>query len=169
MERDERAVKKVVINLAERSEEILRRTPQEEDKYNRIAHSLLKKGIDNLNLSTPDLIKIDAQYSEAAVLRGGIKTIALKKPKIVFENCINFKNPSVSIEPLVFLEKLGYRLYYPCWLDPKSEFLIPSVVQNNNYSSSILLLHPIKSCDRFLYSDMINIYACHLSQLVFSA
>ena len=68
--------------------------------------------LDSLHMEGPDFMKIDAEDSEASVLRGGTRILDEKRPSIVFEfNCDDddFANTDV----LMVLEEHQYELYYP--------------------------------------------------------
>jgi FkbM family methyltransferase len=123
--------------------------------------------LDSLDISPPTLIKIDVQYHEEAVIRGAKRIISKHKPYIIFENCLNFFNTKQTFGPLIELEKLGYRFYFPCWVDSsgKNEILMPTEADQNDYMSDTLALMPIDTSKRFTYRDQINILGCHEDKL----
>lgn len=115
--------------------------------------------LDSLNLAyPPTVMKIDVQGSEEDVLRGAQKTLKKFKPMIIFENCIHYEDTTITTEPLLFLKKLGYELFYPSWLDPQKKIVTTS------YTGHLSLV-PIDPRKRFLYSGFINIFACHRIKL----
>ena len=119
--------------------------------------------MDALDLDAPSLIKIDAQYHEKEIIEGATKTLTKHKPMIVFESCVNFEDRDMTHSALRTLEGLGYQFYFPCWATEKG--VVPSEVDKSNFVSNYLALVPIKTEERFLYRDMINILACHESKI----
>jgi len=62
------------------------------------------------DLASLDLLKIDAEGHETAVLRGAAKVIAARQPIIFVEN----NNPRHGDELIADIEKLGYAPYWFC-------------------------------------------------------
>lgn len=73
------------------------------------------KPLDALDLPAPDLIKIDVEGHEAAVLRGAARTIARTRPLVVFESWYMPEDRDGMLEPLRFLADRGYQLYRLTW------------------------------------------------------
>ncbi len=71
--------------------------------------------LDDLGLSDPDLVKIDVEGHEAAVLRGGAVRLARAKPLIVLESWYLESGIQRMLEPLRWLSELGYGLYRLAW------------------------------------------------------
>jgi FkbM family methyltransferase len=72
--------------------------------------------LDGLDLPPPQLIKIDVEGHEAAVLRGAIGLIERHRPVIVFENWSRRDNLEVMLEPLRLLAGCGYEFRRLAWL-----------------------------------------------------
>ena len=69
--------------------------------------------LDSLSLDSPDFLKIDAEGHEASVLRGSSATLTRWKPFVMFENKLYRNAPQETLQPLVLLKELGYRLFVP--------------------------------------------------------
>lgn len=68
-----------------------------------VPHKVKCTTLDSLKLS-PTFIKIDIQGAELLALRGGVETLLRSKPGLIVE-CEN-----VNLEPIKFLEGIGYKL-----------------------------------------------------------
>ncbi len=123
--------------------------------------------LDSMDISSPTLMKIDVQFHEDAVINGAKQTILKHKPYIIFENCLDFYNPNQTLRPMWALEKLGYRFFFPCWVDSsgKNEYIIPTEADKNDFMSENLTLLPIDASSRFSYRDQINILGCHKDKI----
>lgn len=121
--------------------------------------------LDTLDIESPHIIKIDAQFHEAAIFNGATKILQKNKPIIVLENCINFNNVDETMNPLWILEKMGYGFYFPCFVKDKKNIVVPSEADRDNFYSDTLALIQIQIDKRFLYRDTINILACHKDKL----
>jgi len=71
--------------------------------------------LDDMNLPSPRLMKIDAEGHELELLKGAEKTLSDTKPYIVFENWLSHQNIEETIGPWSYLESLGYVFYCPAW------------------------------------------------------
>ena len=71
--------------------------------------------LDRLDLPPPDLIKLDVEGHEAAVLRGAAGTLARHQPLIVIESWHDPMDRERMLAPLRLLAGLGYRIYRPIW------------------------------------------------------
>jgi FkbM family methyltransferase len=125
----------------------------------------LTETIDNLKLKPPTIMKIDAQFYEYKILLGAVKTISKFHPLIIMESCLNFKDHLESLQPLLWLEKMGYKLYFPVFKDKLGNALA-SEADRNNYSSDKFELVPIRANQRFLFRDTINVLACYKGRFV---
>lgn len=74
--------------------------------------------LDELTLPAPNVIKIDIEGHEAAMINGGVKTIAASRPAVIFENWLHTADTILeTMEPFIALGALNYRFYCPAWLD----------------------------------------------------
>lgn len=71
--------------------------------------------LDELGIADPDLVKIDVEGHEAAVLRGGAIRLARAKPIVVLESWYLESEVERMLEPLRWLSDLGYGLYRLAW------------------------------------------------------
>ena len=71
--------------------------------------------LDSLALPPPDLIKIDVEGHEAAVLRGGLDLIARHRPLIFLESWYRPDDAAAMLAPIRLLAGLGYRFFRPLW------------------------------------------------------
>jgi FkbM family methyltransferase len=71
--------------------------------------------LDDLGGADPDLLKIDVEGHEAAVLRGGVVRLARAKPLIVLESWHQEDGVERTLEPLRLLRDLGYVFYQLAW------------------------------------------------------
>ena len=71
--------------------------------------------LDDLDLPDPDLVKIDVEGHEAAVLRGGRQRLGRSRPLIVLESWYLRDRVEPMLEPLRMLRDLGYGLYRLRW------------------------------------------------------
>jgi FkbM family methyltransferase len=71
--------------------------------------------LDDLGGADPDLVKIDVEGHEAAVLRGGAVRLARAKPVVVLESWYLESAVERMLEPLRWLGDLGYGLYRLAW------------------------------------------------------
>jgi FkbM family methyltransferase len=67
--------------------------------------------LDALDLPDPDLVKIDVEGHEAAVLRGAKGRLARAKPIVVFESWWRPDAEAAMLAPLALLADLGYRFF----------------------------------------------------------
>lgn len=67
--------------------------------------------LDGLGLAPPDLIKMDVEGHEEAVLRGGEAVIRAAQPYVVFENWYLPHEAEMMLAPLRLLEEWGYSLF----------------------------------------------------------
>lgn len=96
--------------------------------------------IDSLSwLPSPNFIKIDVEGMESMVLRGGLKTIARKKPIMYIEN----DRVEKSSELISLLWDLGYNLYWstPTYYNEENHFKNTNNIYKNIISVNMLCVH----------------------------
>jgi len=71
--------------------------------------------LDGLGLPPPQLIKLDVEGHEAAVLRGAAALLGRHRPLIVFESWHQPEQPERMLEPLRILAALGYEFRRLAW------------------------------------------------------
>lgn len=120
---------------------------------------------DALSLPAPDLIKLDVEGFEAAVLKGAKATIQQSSPMIIMESWL--EAPEKTLTPLQVLEQMGYQLFHPVWLTSESgnEYYNtrrppPSIPENVS-----LALIPFLASERLIRSSYMNLFACHQGKL----
>lgn len=70
--------------------------------------------MDELGLDAPDLIKIDVEGHEAAVLKGAREILSRHHPVVVMENWFD-QDYGRMLEPLQILADEGYLFFHPAW------------------------------------------------------
>jgi FkbM family methyltransferase len=81
------------------------------DGETRKGDSALVRRLDGLGLPPPDLIKLDVEGHEARVLAGAVDTLREAAPYVVLESWSVAADPQPVLEPLLLLERQGYRLH----------------------------------------------------------
>jgi FkbM family methyltransferase len=107
--------------------------------------------LDEIGLPPPQLIKLDVEGHEAAVLRGGEALLRRHRPLIVFENWHQPDRPEVMLEPLRFLEALGYQFARIEWQLQKTN----SVAEQRG----IVALRPLAPDERPGIAGTLNLLA----------
>jgi FkbM family methyltransferase len=105
--------------------------------------------LDGLELSPPDVIKLDVEGHEAAVLSGAQDLLRRCRPIIVFESWFDAARPQSSLPPLQLLLQSGYELFRPIWRPGGS------AVEGD------LELKPISPGDRAAIPVALNLLAVH--------
>jgi len=70
--------------------------------------------LDSLELARLDVIKMDVEGAEPALVAGGLATLARYRPSILFEvfsDVAQYRSPEKSTETIDMLRGLGYRIY----------------------------------------------------------
>jgi FkbM family methyltransferase len=126
--------------------------------------------LDGLDLPTPDLIKLDVEGHEAAVLSGAFQLLEKSRPLIIFESSYTADHRESMLQPLQFLTQLGYRLYRPTWR-PESIIIAPvditddrSIVESLKNAPGTIDLTPIETADRAEIGNALNLLAVHPAQ-----
>ena len=93
--------------------------------------------LDDLRLDRLDLIKIDVDGMEQAVLRGGMETIRPLRPKLYVEN----DRVEASAALIRLIRDLGYRLWWhlPGLYSPNNFRGVPQNIFGTNYISINML------------------------------
>ncbi|MGH7088283.1 MAG: FkbM family methyltransferase, partial [Stellaceae bacterium] len=103
--------------------------------------------LDRIDLPDPDLIKIDVEGHEAAVLRGGKERLRRSNSPVVFESWHLGCAAERMLEPMRILDELGYRFFR---LSPRPDG-----------ESMCLGLMPLLIEERSIYAESLNILAVH--------
>ena len=128
----------------------------------------MQNRLDDLNLSPPFLIKVDAEGAEEKIFQGGANVLSKHTPLIIFESSRNFKDPQSTINPLEALKKLGYTFFQPVIVMKSGDSSYPVGYghYNNKLPNEIeLALVEFSLEQRFLLDGQINILGCHNSKL----
>ena len=123
--------------------------------------------LDSIGLSAVSFIKIDAEGSEAKVLRGGHALITRDQPMIAFENGKLFHDTETTLEPMRWLRDRGYLFFQLAWLrgTGDTEFFFAEDYDAHPRSEETLSLVPFDLEERFLRLEAMNIVACHRDRL----
>jgi len=124
-----------------------------------------QRSLDSLELEPPALLKIDAEGSEAAILRGGAQTIRAAQPFIVFED--SYRGTAASLAVIRLLESWNYRLFIPALALSAGTADLPLSTDGNGLDNAPrrLVLHPVTSRTRALHQVYVNLLACPASRL----
>jgi FkbM family methyltransferase len=123
--------------------------------------------LDSLKLAPPDLIKADVEGVETRVFKGASQLLSQHKPMLVFENSRDVDDAWNTLEPLVFLQDLGYEFFQVGWLRTSGphSFLIGDDADPKPQSKEILALSPFCWEERLLRYDGMNVFACHRDRI----
>ena len=124
-----------------------------------------QRHLDSLGLEPPALMKIDAEGSEAVILRGGEQVIRTAQPFVVFED--SYHGTPASLEVIRLLESWNYRLFIPA-LSAGAGRPEPALFMDGSgldRTPCRLVLHPVSSRSRGLHPGYLNLLACPASRL----
>jgi FkbM family methyltransferase len=107
--------------------------------------------LDGLELPPPQLIKLDVEGHEAAVLRGGAALLSRYRPLIVFESWHQPKQSEQMLEPLRLLAALGYQFRRLIW-------------RAIGEGRGRIELAPLAPDERIAIAETLNLLAFHPSQ-----
>jgi len=122
--------------------------------------------LDALDLPKPDLIKIDVEGHEAAMIRGAAATISASRPMILFESAA--RGPLEDIfNPFFELDRLGYQFFVPSFVRTEGGFryLVGYGDSQNIKGPASLALVPCDPTTRFLMTGQFNVLACHATRI----
>lgn len=122
--------------------------------------------LDSLGLPSPDLLKIDVEGHELAMLRGAAQTIRTTSPMIVFESTVT-GSAEATLAPFFHLEEAGYSFFQPAIRRQYSHhpYFTDSVGVTEDQSTIELALIPLPTTERLLRSRHFNALACHKDRL----
>ncbi|HLJ22396.1 MAG TPA: FkbM family methyltransferase [Stellaceae bacterium] len=116
--------------------------------------------LDDLGGADPDLVKIDVEGHEAAVLRGGAVRLARAKPVVVLESWYLESAVERMLEPLRWLSDLGYGLYRLVWRE-EVDGLASYRSQVGRAGPAALALLPLPVEERPLIPAALDVVAVH--------
>ena len=125
--------------------------------------------LDSLHVPTPDVIKMDVEGHEIEALKGAVTVLQTSRPFIVFENKRNHQTPAQTLDPLRFLEDLGYEFFIPAVKRAEAAiaYFLPCGYQEDIRRVQAinpvdcLALVPFEPATRFMFQHDINVLACH--------
>jgi FkbM family methyltransferase len=132
-----------------------------------------KARLDSLKLGRPDYIKIDAEWHEAAVLRGAEQTLRESRPFLTIESKISRNAPELSFDPMRFVVSLGYNLFLPTLkrVHRDGDYLVNCGYQVDTGKNQkvdgedVMVLVPFDPTVRFLLPQSVNLFACHRDRM----
>lgn len=116
--------------------------------------------LDDLGGADPDLVKIDVEGHEAAVLRGAAVRLARAKPLVVLESWYLETAEDRMLEPLRLLREFGYELYQLAWLH-EAEGVASFRRSVGRAGPNTLALLPLPVEERPLIPIALNLVALH--------
>lgn len=117
-----------------------------------LGQSVAARRLDGLDLPTPDLIKLDVEGHELSALSGAEKVLTGHKPVVVLENYVLPDSPDTTLEPLRYLETLGYRIFLPRLMATEGP-------------DSILRLDACEVAARMDHPEVVDVCAIHPDKL----
>lgn len=128
--------------------------------------------LDDLKLPPPFLMKVDVEEHEFEALCGAEALLRKERPFLIFENWIQKTRPVATLEPLRYLESLGYVLFDPCWSyrDGEDHYVWPAPDPPARSGPSVkesrqLALVRFSAEQRLALREQINVFACHRERL----
>jgi len=126
---------------------------------------IAQKKLDDMNLPSPDIVKIDVEGFEYFVLNGAEKVLKESKPFVFFESH-KIDRPD-TFKPFKYLKNLGYVFYYPMFFKNEYGYPVFNGQQNNIYADNNykIGLWEFDIEERFFLPNLINVFACHVDKL----
>lgn len=123
--------------------------------------------LDDLDIPAPDVIKMDVEEHELAVIKGGVGVLSKHKPHILFESWLARENPELTIDPLRSLENMGYYLFLPNWQFGEGDhvFFSRDIHPRGERTPRRLALVQFSIEQRFFLPEQLNIFAVHHDRL----
>lgn len=118
--------------------------------------------LDDLAIAPPDIMKLDVEDHETQAILGARRVISLSKPHIIFESAIR-RRSEVLRTPFDLLSGLGYVFFCPAWQVTKGRYSLDGGIRSGEWSD--LSLVPLTPEVRFLFRDLLNVFACHRDRL----
>lgn len=121
--------------------------------------------LDSLSLDPPAMMKIDVEGNEPKVFRGAERVLSEHQPMILFESGHSPAAVGQTLDPLLFLDNLGYQFFYTAWLrnEGNHAYLAHDDEHFPQQPNEILALVPFDVAERFSLRCG-NVFACHRDQ-----
>lgn len=118
--------------------------------------------LDELSLPAPQLLKIDAEGSELAVLRGAEQTLEVARPLLILENDVAGSEGSAGLDVLRFLRDRRYDLFAPLveYAGDGPRYCSAGLAGRPGYEPIGLRLMPVAAEARHAYPHYLNVLAC---------
>lgn len=120
--------------------------------------------LDSLDVSAPDVLKIDAEDHELDVLVGSSQTLERYRPFIIFENWLHRNQPDLTLSPFNWLSARGYCFFHAGWVAGAPEFIVPDLVMDKDGRATLAVL-PLLPAQRFHLPSQMNVLAVPVERL----
>lgn len=119
--------------------------------------------LDDLDLPPPDLIKMDVEGHETAVLRGARQLLETARPVVVLESWHDERDLAGMLAPLRLLTDVGYDLYQIAWMTVDGEASVLRGTRPDGAPGAVnrVALVPLALDRRPLVADALNVVAIH--------
>ncbi len=127
-----------------------------------------RKKLDDLHISPPNILKVDAEGHEPNVFGGGKQMLAEHTPYIIFENFRKPQEPLSTLHPLFILQELDYVFFLPLFYTLYEGIPVHQGSQDHlpdTAPEALLGLFLFQAEERFFLDEQINIFACHKNRL----
>lgn len=121
------------------------------------------KRLDALGLPPPDLIKIDVEGHEMAVLEGARGVLETARPLVVLESWWQAHDIDRMLAPLLVLQAAGYRFYRIGWAVDLGQRRVFTATRPDDAAgrTNTLALVPLPVEQRPMVADFLNVLAVH--------